>query len=149
MKKNKIVKINKKGAQQREVFLKNYDQVEELCCNKFGITSGGVREYVSRLNNIRFAPERDEVLPKLVEYANKRIALNSSVDAMIENEPVKADSEWLKEFAKKLAKKKDPISVYLKKARRYARNRRFVRVLIVLLILALIAAGVFIAMTIL
>ena len=145
MKKNKINKIDKKSIKERESFIGYYDAVEQGCCDKFGVTAGGIREYVTRLNNIRFAPDRDEVLPKLVEYAKLRTSLNETTEGILEIEPQKADSEWLKDFAQKLSKKQDPISAYLKKARRYARRRRFTRVVIVLLVLALAAAAAFIA----
>ena len=51
-------------------FTKAYSQMEGQCQEKFGVTAGGVDEYVKRLESARFAPNRDEVLGKLAAYQN-------------------------------------------------------------------------------
>ena len=53
-------------------FLEAFVRLDVLCSQKFGVKHGGVTEYINRLINARFAPERDEILPALVEYRNIR-----------------------------------------------------------------------------
>ena len=53
-----------------EAFYAGYIELDRDCCEKFGVSSGGVTEYINRLNNARFAPGRDDVLPRLVRYRN-------------------------------------------------------------------------------
>lgn len=132
--------MNKKKL--NSTFLDEYIQLDKACCEKFGISVGGVTEYINRLNNARFAPDRDEVLPKLVNYRNIRNKFAQDANEIRKNtELTKDDLKWVKEFEKDLKKKKDPISVYLNKARRYASRRRFLRVLFVILIIVLIGGG--------
>ena len=123
-------------------FTKAYSQMEGQCQEKFGVTAGGVDEYVKRLESARFAPNRDEVLGKLAAYQN--------LSARFENEPnayrsikelEKNDIQWVKKFGSSVKKKKDPISRYLKSAHRYARGRKARRVFLTLLILLILAGA--------
>ena len=121
--------------------------MDKVCCEKFGITTGGVGEYINRLNNARFAPDRDEVLPKLVNYRNVRNAFVEDATELRKNgELTKEDLKWVKSFQKDLKKKNDPISVYLKKAKKYASRRKFGKFLLTAVIVAVVAAVAFIAM---
>ena len=133
--------MNKKKLNQS--FINLYEQFDKICCEKFGITSGGATEYINRLNNARFAPNRDEILPKLVTYRNIRNRFIAD-ETLIKkaDELNKEDLTWLREFVKELQKQKDPISAYLKKARAFVRRRRFGKVMLVIGILAVVAAGV-------
>ena len=128
-----------------EKFLNNFLELDKLCCEKFGVATNGVTEYINRLNNARFAPERDEVLPKLVKYRNLRNRFAHEPQAIRKCDDIaKADIKWVAKFKKTVKGKKDPISKYLKKARRFARRRKFGRFLLILLILAALAvAGYF------
>ena len=111
-----------------EAFLKAYNELEALCCEKFGVATGGVAEYINRLNNAKFAPDRDEVLPRLVRYRNVNKHFVFEPDAVKDrknNEVAKEDVKWITAFTKAVKKKKDPIAKYLKKARRYARSKKF------------------------
>ena len=128
-----------------EKFLSNFLELDKLCCEKFGVASNGVTEYINRLNNARFAPDRDEVLPRLVKYRNLRNRFAHEPQAIRKCDDIaKADIKWVAKFKKSAKKKKDPISKYLKKARRFARKRKFGRSLLVILILAALAvAGYF------
>lgn len=123
-------------------FLEIYKELDKDCCEKFGLTAGGVTEYINRLNNARFAPERDDVLTRLVRYRNVRNKFAHDITAVRKSDELsKSDLKWLKTFKKDLSRKKDPISVYLKKARRYARRRKFYKILfIVMLIVVVILA---------
>ena len=131
-----------------EKFLNNFLELDKLCCEKFGVATNGVTEYINRLNNARFAPNRDEVLPRLVKYRNLRNRFAHEPQAIRKCDDIaKADIKWVSGFKNSVKKKKDPISKYLKKARRFARRRRFGKFVLVLLILAALAvAGYFLFM---
>ena len=125
-----------------EKFLNNFLELDKLCCEKFGVASNGVTEYINRLNNARFAPDRDEVLPKLVKYRNLRNRFAHEPQAIRKCDDVnKEDIKWVGKFKKSVKKKKDPISKYLRKARRFARRRKLRKALLVLVILAAVAAA--------
>ena len=125
-----------------EKFLNNFLELDKLCCEKFGVATNGVTEYINRLNNARFAPDRDEVLPRLVKYRNLRNRFAHEPQAIRKCDDItKADIKWVANFKKSVKKKKDPISKYLKKARRFARRRKFGKILLVLIIVAAIAGA--------
>ena len=127
-----------------EAFLKAYNELEALCCEKFGVATGGVAEYINRLNNAKFAPDRDEVLPRLVRYRNinKRFVFEpSAVKDRKNNDVAKADVKWINGFTKDVQKKKDPIAKYLKKARRYARSKKFWKGFWTIVIILLVIGG--------
>jgi hypothetical protein len=130
------------GYKINEQFLNAFIALDKVCCTKFGVPTGGVTDYVNRLINSRFAPGRDDVLPKLVRYTNLRNRLAHELGALKQlDEVTKNDVKWLREFEKTVLKKKDPISVYLRKARRYARRRKLRRIgIIALTAIAVIAA---------
>ena len=128
-----------------EKFLDVYIELDRCCCEKFGISAGGITEYINRLSNARFAPGRDEVLPRLVRYRNLRNVFAHEPSAIRRNgELMKADVKWLKRFLSYLKRQKDPISKYLKKARRYARNRRIRRYVIAAAVVLLLFAAMII-----
>ena len=132
-----------------EKFLNAYSELNRNCCEKFGVSNGGVTEYINRLGNTRFAPRRDEVLHHLVQYRNINNVFIHEARAIKKNDEImKADLAWIKHFNRDLLRKKDPISAYLKKARRYARHRRIRRYLIagsIVLLLFVIVILYFIA----
>ncbi len=131
--------MNKKKLNQS--FLTTYEQFDKICCEKFGIAAGGATEYINRLNNARFAPNRDEVLPRLVNYRNIRNRFASDAAAVKKSDDLnKDDLTWLRSFIRDLQKQKDPISAYLKKARAYARRRKFGKVMLGVGIVAVVAA---------
>ena len=55
---------------------------------------------------------------------------------------IKRDLKWIKKFIKSLKRKKDPISAYLRKARKYARRKKAKKVILWLLVIAAAAAAV-------
>lgn len=113
------------GRRLNESFLNCYVELERDCCEKFGVSSGGVTEYINRLNNARFAPGREDVLPRLVRYRNIRNKMAHELGLVRRvNEISKSDIAWLKKFDKDVVRQRDPISIYLRKARRFARRRR-------------------------
>ena len=125
-----------------EKFLGLFLELDKLCCEKFGVATNGVTEYINRLNNARFAPDRDEVLPRLVKYRNLRNRFAHEPQAIRKCDDInKEDVKWVAKFKKATKKKNDPISKYLKKARRFARRRKLRKVLLVLLIIAAVAGA--------
>lgn len=116
------------GRKLNEQFLTSYTVLDKNCCEKFGVSSGGVTEYINRLNNARFAPGREDALPRLVRYRNLRNKMAHEIGSLRKmNDVTKSDVAWLKKFDKDISRRRDPISSYLKKARRYARRRRIKR----------------------
>lgn len=123
-------------------YIKAYAQLESRCQEKFGVTAGGVDEYVKRLESARFAPNRDEVLGKLSAYQSLSRRFDTEPNAIRHIKEVqKDDIKWVKKFAGALKAKKDPISRYLKSARKYARGRKARRIFVTILILAIIAGA--------
>ena len=117
------------GRRLNESFLNTYMELDKDCCDKFGVASGGVTEYINRLNNARFAPGRDDVLPRLVRYRNIRNKFAHEVNAIRKvDEITKVDINWIRNFDKDVVKKRDPISAYLRKARKFARRRKLRRI---------------------
>ena len=131
-------KINKK-------FLKLYVELDSNCCDRLGVKAGGVTEYINRLESAKFAPKRDEVLDSLNKYRNIRNILANDPKAMKKSKILtKHDLKWIKKFNKTLKKKKDSISAYLKKARKFARNRKIKRTVIFLAVVGAAAAAAFV-----
>ena len=115
-----------------EAFLSEYMRLDGVCCEKFGVSMGGVSEYINRLNNARFSPGRDDILPILVNYRNLRNRFSHDPNAIRKTgDLTKADVKWIRAFEKMIQKKKDPISLYLRRARQYVRRRRLRRFFIV------------------
>ena len=127
-----------------EKFMDAYMELDAVCSEKLNVSSGGVTEYVNRLNNARVAPGRDEALPKLVRYRTIRNMLSHEAGAIKrDNGVLKSDISWLKKFSSNLKKKKDPLSLYLRRARRYLRFRKirkFFTLLSVFLFIAIVLA---------
>ena len=133
------------GRKLNEKFVNTFIELDKLCCEKFGVASNGVTEYINRLNNARFAPNRDEVLPELVKYRNLRNRFAHEPQALRKTSDIaKSDIKWVTKFRKSVKKKKDPISKYLKKARRFARRRKFGKIVLTLLIVGAAAAAGFV-----
>jgi len=133
------------GKKYNSAFLNAYIELDKICCHKFGIVTGGITAYINRLINSRYAPDRDQVLPRLVRYRNIRNRIAHEAGALQSiDELTKADIRWIEEFIKDIEKRKDPITLYLRKARKYAKRRRTRRkilgVMIVLAIIAVIVA---------
>ena len=137
------------GRRINEAFLSTYMDLDKDCCEKFGVASGGVTEYINRLNNARFAPGRDDVLPRLVRYRNLRNKFAHEVAAIRKvDEITKVDVNWLRAFDKDVRKKKDPISHYLRKARKFARRRKIRRIfyIVLIVIIAALATALYFAL---
>ena len=133
------------GRRLNERFLSSYIELDKKCCEKFGVATGGITEYINRLNNARFAPGREEALPRLVKYRNLRNKLAHEVGSLRKmNDVTKADIQWVRKFDRDVTKRRDPISSYLKRARRYARRRKIKRYVTAGAVVALVIMGVII-----
>lgn len=131
------------GKRQNEQFFNSYIELDKTCSAMFDIVSDGVGEYINRLNNARFAPNREDVLPRLVRYRNIHKRFNYEPGAINrDNEITKDDINWVVKFKKDVTARRDPISQYLKKARGYAFKKKFTAVMWVILVVAVIALGV-------
>ena len=123
-----------------QIFFNTYIKVDKVCCAKLGVERGGVSAYINKLTNNRFAPDREETLERLINLRNARNALAHEEDAMGTYKQVtRQDVKWLQNFERELIRKKDPISLYLRRARGYVRRRN---VLAIIAVLALAAAAV-------
>ena len=130
------------GKKHNGAFLNAYIELDKICCHKFGIVTGGITEYINRLINARFAPDRDQILPRLVRYRNIRNRIAHEAGALQSiDELTKADVRWLEDFIKDIEKRRDPITLYLRKARRYAKRRRTRKRVVFAVILVLLLAA--------
>ena len=126
-----------------EKFVEAFVELDKLCCEKFGVQMGGVTEYITRLNNAKYAPNRDEVLPVLVKYRNLRNKFAHEPEAFKKTDAVtNNDVKWLVDFKKSINKKNDPLTAYLRKALRLVRRRNFGKALLTILGIAAVAAVV-------
>ena len=105
-------------------FLDCYLETDGLCALKFGVAIGGVTEYINRLDSLRYIKGRDEVLPKLVRYRDFRNKIAHEAGALSSDIGVtKSDIKWLKRFNRDLYRKRDPITVYLRRERKMMRRK--------------------------
>ena len=88
------------------LFLNSYLELDKVCCLKFGVVTGGVTEYINRLINARFAPDRDEVLPRLVRYRNIRNRMAHEAGALTDideiNRLFSEETQRIREYEKEL-----------------------------------------------
>lgn len=121
-------------------FFNAYLELDKICAQRLGISKSGVTAYINNLVDCRYAPDRNDVLRKLIKYRKIRNILAHEPIAMTElNEITKEDIKWVNQFTKTVDKKKDPISRYERKLKRQEIWRK---VRIVLIILGVIALGV-------
>lgn len=120
-------------------FFKSYIDLDKVCAEKLGVERNGVSAYINKLVEMRFAPDRSEVLPRLIKYRKMRNIIaheDGAIDKL--DEIAKSDIQWLNRFAKKVSGKRDPISRYERKARRYAIWKTVKSILIVLLLVVIV-----------
>ena len=53
-------------------FFNAYLELDKICAQRLEINRGGVSAYIGRLVELRFAPNRSEVLPRLLKYRKLR-----------------------------------------------------------------------------
>lgn len=145
------------GKKLNEKFVEAYAQLDNACCKKFGLSSGGVTEYIDRLDRARFAPDRNETLQVLNQYRELRNTLvHDAIQMKRGNVIQKVDVRWVLDFVKQLNAQRDPISAYLKKARNLVKHRKnkkrakkFFGILFFILIVIALVGGVCIMTTLL
>ncbi len=123
-------------------FFKAYIELDKACADRLGVERNGVSAYINSLVELRFAPERSEVLPRLIKYRKARNIIaheDGAIDQL--DELTKDDVKWLNRFAKTVSGKRDPISRYERKARRYSIWKKVKIVLIILLVAAVAVCG--------
>lgn len=126
-------------------FFNAYLDLDKACKMRFEVSKGGVTTYINRLVELRFAPNRSEVLPKLINYRKLRNIIAHEADAFDDiTEITKEDVKWINDFTKSVERKSDPVSKYERKAKRYAIWRKVRVVLIGLGALAVVIAGIII-----
>ena len=114
------------GTKTNMSFFKAYIELDKACAARLGIEHHGVSANINRLVELRFAPGRSEVLPKLIKYRNCRNIIAHEEDAMKKMDAItKADIQWLNYFTKTINRKLDPVSRYESKARRYMFWKKF------------------------
>ena len=123
-------------------FFKAYIELDKACADRLGVERNGVSAYINSLVELRFAPERSEVLPRLIKYRKARNIIaheDGAIDQL--DELTKDDIKWLNRFAKSVSHKRDPISRYERKARRYSIWKKVKVVLIIFLVAAVAVCG--------
>ena len=97
-------------------FFNAYLELDKACAKALGISKSGVTSYINCLVESRYAPDRNEVLRKLINYRKFRNIIAHEAGAMSEfNEITKEDIKWVNKFASKMTRKQDPISRYERK----------------------------------
>ncbi len=133
------------GSKINMSFFKAYIELDKACAERLGVDRCGVSAYINSLVELRFAPERSEVLPRLIKYRKVRNIIAHEENAIDQlDELTKADVKWLNRFARSVSHKLDPVSRYERKARRYAIWKKVRGVLIILLIAAALACGYYV-----
>lgn len=123
-------------------FFKAYLELDKICAERLGVERNGVTAYINSLVELRFAPDRSEVLPRLIKYRKARNIIAHEDRAFDQLDGLnKADVKWINKFAKQVSRKLDPVSRYERKARRYAIWKKVRVILIILLVLGVIGLG--------
>lgn len=108
-------------------FFNAYLELDKACAKALGISKSGVTSYINCLVESRYAPDRNDVLRKLIKYRKFRNIIAHEAGAMSEfNEITKEDIKWVNKFASKMTKKQDPISRYERKLKMEKIWRRIV-----------------------
>ena len=125
-------------------FFNAYIELDKICAQSLGVKKGGVTTYINRLVELRFAPGRNDVLPKLLNYRKLRNIIAHEEGSFSDvKEITKKDVQWLNRFAKSVARKRDPVSQYNRKARRYALWKKLRFIFFAIIILAVAGAIIF------
>ncbi|MBR4836074.1 MAG: hypothetical protein IKU99_03585 [Clostridia bacterium] len=127
-------------------FFNAYLELDKACAKLLEVSRGGATAYINKLAELRFAPERSEVLPKLLRYRKIRNIIAHEEGAFSEvDEITKADIKWINRFTASVNKKRDPVSRYERKAKINAVWSKVKLVLGILILLALAVVVVSIA----
>ena len=126
-------------------FFNAYLELDKVCAQMLDIKRGGVSAYINRLVELRFAPDRNEVLPKLLRYRKLRNVIAHEENAFADlSEITKADVKWLIRFSKSITRRTDPVSKYERKSRIFSVWKKLRIILIILAALAISLVGYFV-----
>ncbi len=101
-------------------FLGVYLELDKALAEKLDARSG-ITEYINKLTDTRFAPGREDALPRLIKYRSLRNRIAHEPGAIKSIDTItKADISWLKGFLREAKRGKDPVSRYLKSASKLA-----------------------------
>ena len=118
-------------------FLEAYIELDNACKERFGFPRNGVTEYIKRLNECRADSGCKEILPIIHKYRHIRNRLAHEEGALSQDNDIgRADITRLMQMAKSVAKGKDPLSLYHRKAKIHATAKTAKTVIILLLALA-------------
>ena len=126
-------------------FLNAFMEAEAECAKKLGVKRHGVTEYINRLSDAKEAPDRTDVLARLVRYRNVRNKLAHEADAISTVRDIgPSDVKWLKDFTKQVVRSKDSLSLHDRKLYRIEKWCAALKVIvpIALLLLASVAAAI-------
>ena len=126
-------------------FLMAYIELEASCNVMLGMRRGGVTEYINRLMGMRTAPNREEILPKLITYRNLRNKISHENGALTSLKDIeRSDIRWIKDFVKSMHKRRDPVSIYIKKSKKGESAGRIKAIAVTVAIALAIAAAAFV-----
>jgi hypothetical protein len=142
--------FKKQGKEKRDVssktnlaFFNAYIELDKICADRLGVKQNGVSTYINKLVDMRFAPGRSDILPKLIRYRNCRNKIAHETGAMMEGGEIsKYDVRWIRRFTRTVAMHADPVSRYERKALRYNIWRKFCAAIIGAII-AVVGVGVY------
>ena len=126
-------------------FFNAYLELDKACAKLLEVSRGGATAYINKLAELRFAPERSEVLPKLLKYRKIRNIIAHEEGAFSEvDEITKADIKWINRFTASVNKKRDPVSRYERKAKINAvwSKVKLVLGILILLVLAVVVVSI-------
>lgn len=126
------------------LFFNAYLELDKVCAQMLDIKRGGVSAYINRLVELRFAPDRNEVLPKLLRYRKLRNVIAHEENAFADlSEITRADVKWLNRFAKSVTRRLDPVSRYERRAKVFSVWKKIRLALIILGVAGVVAVGYF------
>lgn len=104
------------GSKMNMTFFKAYIELDKACAQRLEVEKHGVSAYIANLVEMRFAPGRNETLPRLIKYRKLRNAMAHEENAFDDIEEInKSDVQWITRFTNTVNKKRDPVSRYMRK----------------------------------
>ena len=108
-------------------FLEAYVELDKQCATLLKTYSGGVNEYINNLMVASGIYGREETVTRLVKYKGIRNRIAHVAGAIrADHDLTRADVRWIKNFAKSIGRKKDPLSEHTSKHAR-GKFRRFLQ----------------------
>lgn len=124
-------------------FFNAYIALDKICADRLGVKQNGVSSYINRLVDLRFAPGRSEVLPRLIKYRNCRNSIAHEMNAIRDcDEITKSDIKWINRFARTVSRRADPVAKYERKAGFYSLWRK-VRAALIGAIIAVVGVAIY------